>query len=109
MDRRKGKPLRGRPMADPCPDPPPIPEKRTRSGRAPSNNEESPLTRQGLTANSSCEPQTALSRWFHDRVRQNGGRFKKVMITALARKLLVAVWKYVTQGVDIEGMAMTTA
>ncbi|QKN16027.1 IS110 family transposase [Sinorhizobium meliloti WSM1022] len=55
------------------------------------------------------QPQTALSRWFHDRVRQNGGRFKKVMITALARKLLVAVWKYVTQGVDIEGMAMTTA
>lgn len=55
------------------------------------------------------QPGTALSRWFHDRVRQNGGRLKKVMITALARKLLVALWKYVTRGVVIEGMVMTTA
>lgn len=55
------------------------------------------------------QPGTALSRWFHDRVRQNGGRLKKVMITALARKLLVALWKYVTGGVVIEGMVMTTA
>jgi transposase len=54
------------------------------------------------------QPQTAISRWFHDRVRQNGGRLKKVMITAVARKLLVALWKYVTRGVIIEGMVMTT-
>lgn len=40
-------------------------------------------------------------------MHHNGGRVQKVMITALARKLLVALWKYVTQGVIIEGMAMT--
>ncbi len=28
---------------------------------------------------------------------------KKTMITALARKLLVALWKYATAGVVIEG------
>lgn len=48
----------------------------------------------------------SLSRWFNDRVAQNGGRFKKVMITALARKLVVALWKYVSAGVVIEGAAI---
>ena len=38
--------------------------------------------------------------------RRNGGRFKKTTIVALARKLLVALWKYVTAGVVIEGAAM---
>ena len=49
------------------------------------------------------QPTSELSRWFNERVAQNGGRFKKVMITALARKLVVALWKYVTAGVVIEG------
>lgn len=49
------------------------------------------------------QPGSALSRWFNERVAQNGGRFKKVMITALARKLIVALWKYVSAGVVIEG------
>jgi transposase len=34
---------------------------------------------------------------------------KKVMIVAMARKLLVALWKYVTSGVVIEGARMKTA
>ncbi len=34
---------------------------------------------------------------------------KKVAIVALARKLLVALWKYVTAGVIIEGAAMKSA
>ena len=37
-----------------------------------------------------------------ERVKQNGGRLKKPMIVALARKLLIALWKYVTAGVVIE-------
>lgn len=55
------------------------------------------------------QPDSALSRWFHDRVERNGGRFRKTMITALARKLLVALWKYATAGVVIEGATMRTA
>jgi transposase len=47
--------------------------------------------------------------WFEDRVRQNGGRLKKATIVALARKLLVALWKYLNAGVVIEGAAMKTA
>ena len=55
------------------------------------------------------QPDSALSRWFHERVERNGGRFRKTMITALARKLLVALWKYATAGVVIEGATMRTA
>jgi len=55
------------------------------------------------------QPQSALTLWFEARVKRNGGRFKKTTIVALARKLLVALWKYVTAGVMIEGAAMKTA
>lgn len=55
------------------------------------------------------QPGSALSRWFNERVERSGGRFRKTMITALARKLLVALWKYATAGVVIEQAAMKTA
>ena len=55
------------------------------------------------------QPESALALWFHDRVKRNGGRLRKTTIVALARKLLVALWKYVTAGVVIEGAAMKTA
>jgi transposase len=54
------------------------------------------------------QPQSALAIWFKERVMCNGGRFKKTTIVALARKLLVALWKYVTAGVVIEGAVMKT-
>ena len=54
------------------------------------------------------QPQSALALWFEERVRRNGGRLRKTTIVALARKLLVALWKYVTAGVVIEGAAMKT-
>jgi transposase len=52
------------------------------------------------------QPQSALTRWFRERVERNGGRLRKTAIVALARKLLVALWKYVRSGVVIEGAAM---
>ena len=55
------------------------------------------------------QPHSALTLWFHERVNRNGGRLRKTTIVALARKLLVALWKYVTAGVVIEGAAMTAA
>ncbi len=55
------------------------------------------------------QPESALARWFHQRVERNGGRLRKPMIVALARKLLVALWKYVTAGVVIDGAVMKTA
>jgi transposase len=52
------------------------------------------------------QPKSALTLWFEERVRRNGGRMRKTMIVALARKLLIALWKYVTAGVVIEGAVM---
>lgn len=55
------------------------------------------------------QPDTSLAKWFQERVERNGGRLRKPMIVALARKLLVALWKYATAGVVIEGAKMKTA
>jgi transposase len=40
------------------------------------------------------QPQSELSRWYQRRFGQGNTRLKKVGIIALARKLLVALWKY---------------
>jgi transposase len=55
------------------------------------------------------QPQSALTQWFKERVKRNGGRLRKMTIVALARKLLVALWKYVTAGVVIEGVIVKSA
>ena len=52
------------------------------------------------------QPNSALAQWFKERVKRNGGRLRKTTIVALARKLLVALWKYVTAGVVVEGAVM---
>lgn len=49
--------------------------------------------------------QSALARWF----KAHSQRGRKSAIVALARKLLVALWKYVTRGVVIEGAVMKSA
>jgi len=54
------------------------------------------------------QPKSALTLWFEQRVTLNGGRHKRKTIVALARKLLVALWKYVSAGVVIEGAVMKT-
>ena len=55
------------------------------------------------------QPESALARWFHERTKRNGGRLRKTMIVALARKLLIALWKYVNAGVVIEGAIVKAA
>ncbi|WP_448040078.1 IS110 family transposase [Bradyrhizobium liaoningense] len=51
------------------------------------------------------QPQSALTEWF----KAHSQRGRKRAIVALARKLLVALWKYVTAGVVIEGAEMKAA
>jgi transposase len=55
------------------------------------------------------QPKSALALWFEERVKRTGGRFRKSAIVALARKLLVALWKYVKAGVVIEGAVLKNA
>jgi transposase len=45
------------------------------------------------------QPDSALSVWFRARVGQGRGRIRRIAIVALARKLLIALWRYATQGV----------
>ena len=51
------------------------------------------------------QPQSALTRWFKQKSQQG----RKRAIVALARKLLVALWKFVSRGEIIEGAVMTRA
>jgi transposase len=44
------------------------------------------------------QPDSALSRWFDERTGGAKGRIRKIMIVALARKLLVALWRLVETG-----------
>jgi transposase len=55
------------------------------------------------------QPDSALSRWFQARVGAGKGRIRRIAIVALARKLLVALWRYVTQGVVPEGAVFKSA
>ncbi len=51
------------------------------------------------------QPGSTLSVWFRARVGQGRGRIRRIAIVALARKLLVALWRYATQGVIPQGAA----
>jgi transposase len=44
------------------------------------------------------QPDSALSCWFVERTGGAKGRIRKIMVVALARKLLVALWRYVEAG-----------
>lgn len=54
------------------------------------------------------QPNSALSRWFFDRVGVQRGRIRRIAIVALARKLLIALWRYVEDGIVPEGAAFKT-
>ena len=49
------------------------------------------------------QPQSALSRWYRKRFGGAGQRMKKIGIVALARKLVIAMWRYLEQGIPPEG------
>jgi transposase len=55
------------------------------------------------------QPGSALARWFAERVGAARGRMRKITAVALARKLLVALWKYVTTGLVPEGARLKAA
>jgi transposase len=54
------------------------------------------------------QPDSGLSRWFKDRVGAAKGRVRRIMVVALARKLVVALWRYLASGIVPEG-AVTRA
>ena len=55
------------------------------------------------------QPDSPLTRWFMERTGGAKGRIRKVMAVALARKLLVMLWRYVETGVIPDGVRLAAA
>lgn len=55
------------------------------------------------------QPDSALTLWFAGRTQGGGKRNKRVMIVAVARRLAIALWRYVEQGVVPEGARFKAA
>jgi transposase len=55
------------------------------------------------------QPDSALSRWYRARVGDQKGRVKRIAIVAMARKLMVALWRYITQGLVPENAIVRAA
>jgi transposase len=52
------------------------------------------------------QPESALARWFRERVGALQGRTRRIAIVAVARRLLIALWRYVETGVIPEDVAV---
>ncbi len=55
------------------------------------------------------QPQSALAQWYRARTSDGRGDTRKTMIVALARKLLVALWRLLTSGEVPEGVTFRPA
>jgi transposase len=54
------------------------------------------------------QPDSALTKWFHARFGGNG-RSRRIGIVAMARKLLVALWRYLDQSIVPAGAVLKPA
>jgi transposase len=52
------------------------------------------------------QPDSALTRWYRTRFGSSGGRLRRIGIVALARKLLIALWRFSEQGIVPAGAAL---
>jgi transposase len=52
------------------------------------------------------QPDSALTAWFTRRFATAGGRSRRIGIVAVARKLVIALWRFVDQGVIPEGASL---
>jgi transposase len=49
------------------------------------------------------QPTSALTQWYHVRFGGGGAVMRRIGIVALARRVIIALWRYVTQGIVPEG------
>jgi transposase len=52
------------------------------------------------------QPDSELSRWFNRRFAHGSKRMRRIGIVALARKLLIALWRYTEHGVIPAGAVL---
>jgi transposase len=55
------------------------------------------------------QPDSKLSRWYNDRFAKGGARMRRVGIVALARKLVIELWRYLESGTVPEGARQKTS
>jgi transposase len=55
------------------------------------------------------QPESALSGWFRERFGGGGKRLRRIGIVAVARKLLIALWRFLETGVLPEGAELKEA
>ena len=55
------------------------------------------------------QPQSALTQWYQQRFGHGSSRLRRIGIVALARKLLIALWRFVETGVVPDGAALKAA
>jgi transposase len=59
-----------------------------------------------LTVPLRYQPGSGLAEWFRNRVGDLAGRTRRIAIVVMARKLLVALWRYIKAGVVPEGVEL---
>lgn len=55
------------------------------------------------------QPGSALAAWFRERVGTLAGRTRRIAIVAMARKLLIALWRYAETGQVPDGVSLRAA
>jgi transposase len=55
------------------------------------------------------QPDSELAKWFRERVGVLQGRTRRIAIVAMARKLLIALWRFVETGVMPDGVQLSPA
>jgi transposase len=49
------------------------------------------------------QPESGLSQWFNQRFAGGGKRMRRIGIVALARRLAIALWRYLEDGLIPDG------
>jgi len=49
------------------------------------------------------QPNSKLSQWYNERFAKGGARMRRVGIVALARRLVIDLWRYLESGTVPEG------
>lgn len=55
------------------------------------------------------QPDSEIAKWFGQRTNGAGKRSRRIAIVAVARRLMIALWRYVTDGVVPAGARLKTA
>ena len=55
------------------------------------------------------QPDSALSKWYEGHAANQSTRIRRIMLIALARKIIVALWRYVETGLVPEGAISTNS